>query len=928
MKESEQKTAAKAFADKWKDKGYEKGESQVFWLSLLRDVFGVTKPEEYITFEDKVHLDHTSFIDGYITNTKVMIEQKGLGKDLRKPIKQSDGSMLTPFQQAKRYITELPLSLHPRYVITCNFSEFNVYDMEKPGGEPEVIYLKDLEKEYYRLGFLVDTKDSHLEKEVKISKEAGIIVGEVYDEFLKAYADPENIESLKSLNVLCVRLVFLLYAEDSGILGKHAMFHDYMAQYPAKEWRNKLIELFRILDTKPEDRDTYLDDDLAAFPYVNGGLFADENIEIPKINEQIVELVLNRASNNFDWSEISPTIFGAVFESTLNAKIRRSGGMHYTSIRDIHRVIDPLFLDELKKELNQICDISVLRERDKKLKLFQKKLTTLTFFDPACGSGNFLTETYLSIRRLENRVIELLTHGQMSMGFEGANPIQVSIGQFYGIEINDFAVTVAKTALWISEHQCLKETESIVHMYIDFLPLKTDAHIVEGNALRMDWESVVPKKLLRYIIGNPPFVGARWMSANQKSDILEVFGKKWSGVGDLDYVSAWYKKCADYMQGTVIEAALVSTNSITQGSAVTNLWKPLFEMGISFHFAHKTFVWNSESIQKAHVHCVIIGFGFTSKKERILFDGSSVKIVSNINGYLVDAGNIFIEKSLKPLSNVSPISLGGQAIDDGNFILSEEEKKELLYNEPEAADFIRPYMMGKDFIDRKPRYCIWLKDVEPARIKKCPSIVERVKRVQEFRAKSNRQSTLKAADRPTLFATINISNVNYIAIPKVSSENRRYIPIDYLSPEIIPGDKLFMMPDATLYDFGILTSNVHMAWTRVVCGRLKSDYSYSNTVVYNNFPWPVPTGEQKLKIEKTAQAILDARLLYPESSLADLYNDLLMPPELRTAHQNNDRAVMDAYDFYKIENGKRKFLNENECVGKLMEMYQKLLEVD
>lgn len=934
MKESEQKTAAKAFADKWKDKGYEKGESQVFWLSLLRDIFGVTKPEEYITFEDKVHLDHTSFIDGYITNTKVMIEQKGLGKDLRKPIKQSDGSMLTPFQQAKRYITELPLSLHPRYVITCNFSEFNVYDMEKPGGEPEVIYLKDLEKEYYRLGFLVDTKDSHLEKEVKISKEAGIIVGEVYDEFLKAYADPENIESLKSLNVLCVRLVFLLYAEDSGILGKHAMFHDYMAQYPAKEWRNKLIELFRILDTKPEDRDTYLDDDLAAFPYVNGGLFADENIEIPKINEQIVELVLNRASNNFDWSEISPTIFGAVFESTLNAKIRRSGGMHYTSIRDIHRVIDPLFLDELKKELDQICDISVLRERDKKLKLFQKKLTTLTFFDPACGSGNFLTETYLSIRRLENRVIELLTHGQMSMGFEGANPIQVSIGQFYGIEINDFAVTVAKTALWISEHQCLKETESIVHMYIDFLPLKTDAHIVEGNALRMDWESVVPKNKLKYIMGNPPFVGYSLQNKEQKADMLSVYvdekGKPYKTAGKLDYVSGWYFKASEFIQGTDVKVAFVSTNSITQGEQVAGVWKPLYKrFGIHIEFAYRSFVWDSESNEKAHVHVVIIGFSNKDNgSHKYLYENDRLKEVKIISPYLLEAPLVLIDSTKKPICEIPEMVKGSSPVDGGNLLLSQEEYDELLSKNPASKSVIRPFLGAKEYINNTKRYCIWIETPNPSELAKMPLIKERISATREFRLSSTKAATVKYADYPTRFMECRQPNSTYILVPRHSSERRRYIPFGFVNPDIICGDANNMIPDASLYHFGIMTSNVHMAWVRVVCGRIKSDYRYSNDIVYNNFPWPTPTDEQKEKIEKTAQAILDARALYPNASLADLYDDVLMPPELRTAHQNNDRAVMDAYDFYKIENGKRKFLNENECVGKLMEMYQEFLEVN
>lgn len=566
MTDAQQRVAAKKFAEDWKDKGYEKGMSQPFWLSLLRDVYGVEHPEQFISFEEQVHLDHTSFIDGTIPATKVLIEQKGLGKDLRKPIKQSDGSLLTPFQQAKRYVTELPLSQHPRWIVTCNFGEFNIYDMEQPSGEPEIVMLADLGTEYYRLQFLVDTEDDNIKKEMEISLQAGELVGVLYDEILKQYKNPEDEDTLKSLNMLCVRLVFCLYAEDAGIFGGHNMFHNYLKAIADKDMndvRRGLIDLFKVLDTKPEDRDPYMDDALAAFPYVNGGLFADENIEIPRFNEKIVDVLLNNASADFDWSDISPTIFGAVFESTLNPDTRRAGGMHYTSIQNIHKVIDPLFLDDLKSELNEIKEITVERTRKSKLSAFQDKLAGLKFLDPACGSGNFLTETFISLRRLENETIMAMTGGQMVIG-EVLNPVKVSISQFYGIEINDFAVTVGKTALWIAESQMLKETEDIVHMQLEFLPLKTNAFIVEGNALQIDWESVVPKYELNYIMGNPPFVGARLMSQSQKSDMSNIFDKL-KGVGNLDYVSAWYKKSADLMNGTAIKTALVSTNSVCQG---------------------------------------------------------------------------------------------------------------------------------------------------------------------------------------------------------------------------------------------------------------------------------------------------------------------------------------------------------------------------
>ena len=920
MTVNEQQAAAKAFVEAWKDKGYEKGESQPFWLALLRNVFGVEKPEEFIIFEEQVKLDHTSFIDVLIPETHVMIEQKGSNKDLRKPIKQSDGTLLTPFQQAKRYSSELPYSQRPRWIVTCNFQTFLIYDMENPSGEPEEILLENLEKEYYRLSFLVDTGNTHLKREMEISIQAGDIVGVLYDAILKQYIDPTNEHSLKSLNMLCVRLVFCLYAEDAGIFGRKNMFHDYLSGFQTKDMRRALIDLFKILDTKPEDRDPYDNSMLSEFPYVNGGLFADENIEIPQFTDEIRDVILSKASDDFDWSEISPTIFGAVFESTLNPETRRAGGMHYTSIENIHKLIDPLFLDELKQEFEEIKEVKVAKTRENKLHAFQEKLSKLKFLDPACGSGNFLTETYISIRRLENDILKELNQGQIVFGgFGGYNPIQVSISQFYGIEINDFAVTVAKTALWIAESQMMKETENVVHMQLDFLPLKTNAFIVEGNALQVNWEQVVPKNELSYIMGNPPFVGARYMSKEQKDDLISIFGKDWKNVGNLDYVTCWHKKSVEMMTGTSIRTALVSTNSISQGEAVTDLWKPLFDTGVHIDFAHRTFRWDSEAKLKAHVHCVIIGFSLgLNIDKKLLFSSGRPQIVNNINGYLLDADNVFIDKRQKPISDVPPIMLGGQAIDDGNLVLSEDEMEELISCEPLAKQFIRPYMMGKDFINRKPRYCIWLVNADPSILKKCTHIMERVRNVEKFRLASQRSSTLRAAQTPTLFASIVECKNTYVAIPKVSSENRRYIPMDFLSGEIIPGDKLFTMSDANLYHFGVLTSNVHMAWMRAVCGRLKSDYRYSKDIVYNNFPWCNPTPEQRTRIEQTAQAILDARDLFPNSSLADLYDSVAMPPQLRKAHQLNDKAVMEAYGF-PIKN-----FTESDCVAELMKMYQEL----
>ncbi len=929
MAEVKQRTAAKKFVEDWTGKGYEKGESQKFWIQLLREVLGVETPEQFISFEDQVHLDHTSFIDARIPATKVLIEQKSSDKDLYKAIKQSDGSLLNPFQQAKRYITELPLSQHPRWVVTCNFQKFCVYDMERPNGEPQEILLKDLEKEYYRLSFLVDTGSEHLKKEMEVSIKAGEIVGLLYDALLKQYKDCTNEESLKSLNILCVRLVFCLYAEDAGIFGKHDIFLDYLRQYDASKMRKALIELFAVLNTKPEDRDPYLEDDLKEFPYVNGGLFAQEHIEIPQFTEEIRTLLLEKASANFDWSEISPTIFGAVFESTLNPETRRKGGMHYTSIENIHKVIAPLFMDDLNKEFEEIKALPHNKNRDKKLAEFQDKIANLNFLDPACGSGNFLTETYISLRKLENEILYELQKGQVTLGAV-KNPIKVSIRQFYGIEINDFAVTVAKTALWIAESQMLKKTEDIVHMDLDFLPLKTYANIVEGNALRIDWEDVISKDKLNYIMGNPPFVGYSLQTKEQKEDILSIYidenGKPYKTSGKIDYVAGWYFKSAELMQNTNIKTALVSTNSITQGEQVAGVWKPLFDrFNIHIDFAHRTFRWDSESNSKAHVHCVIVGFScISNNNKRKLYTNERMQLVDNINAYLIDAPNVFVESKNQPICNVPKMTTGNRPADGGHLIIEAEDYEEFIKKEPKAKQYIKCLTGASEFINNKPRYCLWLVGITPKELREMPEVMKRVEACKEDRL-NGAEDRQKLAATPWLFRE-QINPLVYAIVPRVSSENRKYIPIGYLGTETIPTDSAVIIVDCSKFHFGILTSNIHMAWTRVVCGRLKSDYRYSKDIVYNNFPWCNPTTEQKAKIEKTAQGILDARALYPDSSLADLYDELTMPPELRKAHQENDKAVMEAYGF-RIKNeqtGKYRWLTESETVASLMQMYQEL----
>ena len=915
--DKQQAAAAAAFAQRWKGRGYEKGDSQVFWTELLTEVFGVENPSTIIRYEEQVKVDNTNFIDGHIPSTKVLIEQKSIDKDLRKGIKQSDGSLLNPFQQAKRYAAELPYSERPRWIVTCNFAEFLVYDMEKPNGEPQQILLENLGKEYYRLQFLVDAKSEHLSKEMEVSIEAGKIVGRIYEALLTQY-DDSSPEALRWLNILCVRIVFCLYAEDAGIFSRD-QFHDFLVIYEAKDLRRALRDLFEVLNTPKKKRSKYLQEELAAFPYTNGGLF-EEEIEIPQFTEELKQTLLQNASLDFDWSDISPTIFGAVFESTLNPETRRSGGMHYTSIENIHKVIDPLFLNDLRRELDEILEEKVEKQRIHKLDSYQDKLASLTFLDPACGSGNFLTETYLSLRRLENEAIRERYHGQTMMG-EFVDAVKVSINQFYGIEINDFAVTVATTALWISEAQMLTETEHIIHQDIDFLPLKSYTNIHEGNALRIDWETVVPKAHLNYIIGNPPFVGYAYQTKEQKEDLAIVCKECGS---NIDYVAGWYYKAAQMIDNTNARVALVSTNSITQGEQVTAVWKNLIEQyGVQIDFAHRTFRWDSEASLKAHVHCVIVGFSNSysnSQRDKLIFDNGKCNIAGNINPYLIDAPNVFIDNRKKPISNVPEMIKGSSPVDGGNLIVEAEDYEAFIQQEPLAIKYIHRFVGAREFLHDLPRYCLWLQGVSPKDINAMPLVRERIAKTREFRLSSSKAATRKFADMPTRFMEMRQPGSDYIIVPRVSSETRRYIPMGYMDKDVICSDSNILIPEITLYHFGVLESNVHMAWMRVVCGRLKSDYRYSKDVVYNNFPWPTPTDEQKAKIEQTAQAILDARALYPDSSLADLYDELTMPVELRRAHQDNDRAVMAAYGFDV------KTMTESQCVAELFKLYHQLTE--
>ena len=921
MNYNQQKKAAQEFAARWAGKGDEKQDSQRFWFDLLQNVYGVDDPASFLRFEQRVKLSHTSFIDVMIPATHTMIEQKSLGKDLNAPIKQSDGTFLTPGQQARRYAAALPYSERPRWIISCNFAEFQIYDMERPNDDPERIALKNLGEECYRLQFMVDVKSSHITREMDISRDAGTLVGKLYNALLPAYGDNPTEKDLQDLNKLIVRLVFCLYAEDAGIFGRRNMFHDFLLTFNASDVRLGLMELFKVLDQKTSERDRFLDPKYADFPYVNGSLFS-ESVPVPPIAEETRRLLIDEACN-FDWAQISPTIFGAIFESTLNPDTRRKGGMHYTSIENIHKVIDPLFLDDYREKFQTAMEEKTLAKRLTKLKNLQEELASGRYFDPAAGSGNFLTESYISLRRLENDILrETVTDkagtGMLGFAEEEWNPIKVKINQFYGIEINDFAVSVAKTALWIAESQMMHETEDIIKKDMDFLPLTTNANIHEGNALRMDWKEILPPADNVRILGNPPFVGKSFQTDKQKDDMKYVMGDI-KGYGNLDYVTCWYIKAADYMEGTKSQAAFVSTNSICQGIAVPPLWEHLlFKKKIKIKFAHQSFQWSSDSKDTATVNCVIIGFGYNEYISKKIYKNGLIVSAHNINAYLEDAPNIIVKDRHEPISDNQKMAVGSFATDGGNLVIQDKDYETFIAKEPKAMKYIRPYIGPDEFIKGRKRYCLWLKDCPPKELLSMPLVEKRVQAVRDFRLRSKKKQTQARADIPMCFAEDRQPDANYILIPRTSSEKRKYLPMGFMPKNVIAGD-VIILPDATLYQFGILMSNVHNAWMRAVCGRLELRYRYSNTMVYNTLPFPVPTEKQKESIEKTAQEILDARAAYSESTMAELYSEkMYLYPELLKAHRANDKAVMQAYGFWG------KLNSESECVAELMKMYEQL----
>lgn len=939
MNYSTRRQLAAQFAHRWQGRGYEKGDAQVFWTELLQSVVGMDSVSLNVKFEYRT--SDGGFIDCYIPDTGVLIEQKGINVDLDKP-ELRQGRAVTPFQQALAYAESFPLSLQPRFLVVCNFECFRVHDRNASTA-------KDLESNYIEfalaelgenpslLSFITDPSYSRAEKEKCVSIKAGALIGRLHDALGKQYMEPESPESQHALNVLCVRLVFCLYCEDAGLFPKDG-FYDYLRDVAPVNIRSALKRLFTALDTPFNERDPY-EETTKPFPYVNGGLF-EETEEIPNFTKDIKTLLLEEVSQNTDWSKISPTIFGGIFESTLNPETRHAGGMHYTSLENIHKVIDPLFLDELNAEYDAIRNQQGItqRQRRNRLNKFQKKLTTLNFLDPACGSGNFLTETYISLRKLEDDVLTDLNFGQTGLTFEGdqsARP-RIRLAQFYGIEINDFAVRVAQTALWIAQLQANNETDMMLDASIQDFPLFDSANIVEDNALRRDWNTVLPADDCDYVMGNPPFLGARNQTKEQKAELTEVFERSRNS-GNIDYVAGWYMKAAQYMADCPVHTGFVSTNSICQGEQVANVWSPIYDLGFRIDFAHDTFRWTNEAKGQAHVFCIVVGF---SKAEigthsiRLFHhrnpDADAVEEQpSNINPYLVDAPDSFIWSSSKRLCNSPKMTTGNKPIDGGSYLFTQSEKDKFIVAEPEAERFFHPWLGSIEFINRKQRWVLWLGEATPEELKTLPKCRERIEAVRDYRRSSKSAPTRKLADRPQRFHVENMPVGDSIVVPEVSSQRRICIPMGFVGPETICSNKVRLVPDSNLYHFGILQSQFHNAWMRRVTGRLKSDYQYSVNVVYNNFIWPgitlentdVPveaavSAELRQRVEACALAVLDARSSYRDGTLADMYDpdNEYQYPDLVRAHRMLDTAVEDAYGVYFGG-------DEKEIVSHLFDLY-------
>lgn len=900
------KKQIREFIDRWDGQGHEKQETQKFWLDLMQNVLGMTNAIHNTEFEHKTASG--GFIDVLCPDARFLVEQKSAGVDLDKKEPRQDGQV-TPVEQALRYADNLPFSLKPSVICTCNFQRFRFYDLEKDPratSSPVADFtLRELGDHIDTLTSVFDTGNSRIVAERQLSEKAGILVANLHNAIAAQYADPDAPGSHHSLAVLTVRFVFCLYAEDAGLFPQSA-FSRYIESFDAAHLRRGVIDLFATLNTKPEERDRYLEPELARFPYVNGGLFA-EDIEIPRFTDPIRDSLL-AAGDGFDWHRISPVIFGSLMEETLSHDQRRKGGMHYTTVRNIHKVIDPLFLDGLKTELEQIeesRDLMNDRAWRRKLGQYQDKLASLQFLDPACGSGNFLTETFLRLRELENQAIADRLHGQGYIDLGGENSlVKVSIDQFHGIEINDFAVSVAKTALWIAEQQALDDTEDIAGQTLPHLPLHDSGNIIQANALRYDWNELLPANECSYVMGNPPFVGHISKSSKQAEDLKAVWRDGYDGY--LDYVTGWFRKAASYLDGHNGLFAFVSTNSITQGQPVKPLFEPLFKEGWAISFAHRTFKWDAQSTDNANVHVVIIGMSQSHQKvSPVLYDydniqGEPTPIPSkNINGYLIDGKKVFVGKRSQkagPLSpELVPVNFGSLSLDDGNLTIEGHDDYAKAMNDPIASRYVRKYVNGKELINDIDRWCLWLAEATPSDMRKSAFIRERVDKVKKFREASKRKATVEASKTPWLFGENHQPTGKFLAIPVVFSERREYATCALLPEEVIAGQKLHTCSDPNGINFSIAESSMFITWQKAIGGRLKSDCQFSNTVVWNNLPLPQLSDELRQEIIEAGRGIIDARAKHEGQSLADLYDPDFMPADLRKAHQRLDKVVDVAF---------------------------------
>lgn len=891
---NEIKDRALKFSKEWADGSNEDADAKPFLVDFF-NVFGITR-KRVSTFEHRVKKlgDRDGYID-LLWKGMILIEMKSLGKNLEKA-----------YTQAIEYTHGLKDFELPKYVLICDFQHFRLHDLEE--GTTIDFTLADLVNNVQHFGYLLGYQKKIYREQDPANIKAALLMGKLHDRLEEIGYTGHPLE------VYLVRILFCLFAEDTTIFNKQ-QFQDYIEQRTNEDGSDlaaKLQELFQVLNTPPEKRFKNLDEQLADFPYVNGKLF-EEILPTASFDTKMRQALLECCY--IDWSKISPAIFGSMFQSVMNPTERRNLGAHYTSESNILKLIKPLFLDELWNEFESI------KHNKNKLPAFHKKLSTLKFLDPACGCGNFLVITYRELRMLEFAVLQ--AHNRTGQQFlDVSQVLWIDVDQFSGIEYEEFPARIAEVAMWLIDHQMNMMVSNAFGQYFARLPLKKSANIAHVDALETDWESVVSKNELSYIIGNPPFIGSKVMKQNQRDQIVREFGSA-AGGGTLDYVSGWYIKAAKYVQNTTIKAAFVSTNSIVQGEQTSILWgQMLHKYNIKIHFAHRTFKWSNEAKGNAAVYCVIIGFANYETANKSIFEYEHIKgeaheiKAKNINPYLVDAKDMLITKRTTPLCEVPKMSFGNMPLDGGNLILSDEEMNAFVLKEPKSEKYILPLISAHEFLNGKKRWCFWLVDATPSELKQLPEVLKRVELVQQFRLDSIAPSTRKFAAIPTLFRDRNQPDT-YILVPSTTSENRKYIPLGFFDKNHIANNSCHIIPDGTKFHFGVLMSQMHMAWVRSVCGRLESRYRYSKDIVYNNFPWPEnPSAKQVAAIESAAQNVLDARLLFPDSSLADLYDPLTMPQALLKAHSTLDRAVDLAYR-------PQAFTSEANRMVYLFELYEK-----